>query len=241
MTINARYLDQFKIILLDMNSTFMFGEDRFQAHEDFYSTYRQLGGERMQQAAVDAAIRSCYAGMSRDYEDPALVDDFPSLAEGLRKYAMLEEVDVALLERVSAHHELGQVPPAYGDGLVRLSRSHQLGAVSNIWARKAAWLAEFDRAGIGDIWKTLVFSSDSRSIKPSLRLFRSALSVFEGALSDILFVGDNLRVDIEPAKACGLAAVWITADADAHPLADRVVASLLELESLSLGKDELSM
>jgi hypothetical protein len=66
----GRYLDQFKIILLDMNSTFMFGEDRFHSREDFFSTYQRLGGARLDSTTVDTAIRNCYAGMSEDYEDP---------------------------------------------------------------------------------------------------------------------------------------------------------------------------
>ena len=210
----------------------MFDEDRFHAGEDFFSTYRQLGGKRLGRAAVDVAIRNCYAGMSRDYEDPAHADDFPSLAQGLEKYSAVEQVDMPLLEAVFARHEIGHIPPAYGDCLRRLSRSHQLGVVSNIWARKAAWLAEFERAGIHHIWRTQVFSSDSRSIKPSHRLFHAALTDCKATPSDVVFVGDNLRVDIEPASSLGLATVWITASAEQHPLADRVVPMLLALETL---------
>ena len=193
MTTYRRYLDQFKIILLDMNSTFMFGEDRFHAREDFFSTYQRLGGTRLGRAAVETAIRDCYAGMSGVYQDPSRADDFPSLAEGLRKYAAVEEADLALLEAVFTQHELGHIPQTHSDCLLRLSRSHKLGVVSNIWAKKAAWLAEFERAGIRDIWQTLVFSPDSRSIKPSPRLFRQAVMNFDTALSDIVFVGDSLH------------------------------------------------
>ena len=39
-----RVLDRFKVILLDMNGTFMFGQDRFGPEEDFAATYRRLGG-----------------------------------------------------------------------------------------------------------------------------------------------------------------------------------------------------
>ena len=129
---------------------------------------------------------------------------------------------------------------AHRDCLLRLSRTHQLGLVSNIWARKAAWLAEFERAGIRNIWRTVVFSSDSRSIKPSLRLFHQALAAFDSAPCEVVFVGDNLRVDIEPAKALGLATVWITAGDQSHPRADRIVPTLLALESLPAACGPLS-
>jgi len=38
-----RFLDQFPVLLLDMNGTFMFGHDRFGPDEDYYATYRPLG------------------------------------------------------------------------------------------------------------------------------------------------------------------------------------------------------
>lgn len=36
------YMDK-EVLLLDMNSTFMFGEDRFDEHEDFSIYYNNLG------------------------------------------------------------------------------------------------------------------------------------------------------------------------------------------------------
>ena len=234
VTTPTRFLDRYKIILLDMNSTFMFGEDRFAAGTDFFATYRRLGGARLDSAAVNSAIRNCYLGMSKVYEDPARVDNFPTLAEGLREYAATQDVDLPLLEAVFAYHELGRIPPAYAACLMRLSYSHRLGLISNIWAKKADWLTEFERAGIGDIWQTCTFSSDGRSIKPAHTLFQAAIAAFHAPLTDFVFIGDSLRVDIEPAKALGLATVWINSQAYAHPLADGVVGSLLELESLEL-------
>ena len=152
-----KFLSQYSVILLDMNSTFMFGEDRFGNSEDFFETYTALGGERLNRCAVNSAIRSCYGGMSKDYEDPSKVDDFPSLAEGLRKYAEVEDADIPLLETVFAYHERGKVPPEFAACLRRLSRSHRLGLVSNIWAKKDLWLSEFEAAGINDIWDVVVF------------------------------------------------------------------------------------
>ena len=77
-----------------------------------------------------------------------------------------------------------------------------------------------------------MFSSDSRSIKPSHRLFHAALTDYKAAPSEVLFVGDNLRVDIEPARSLGLATIWITTSTGQHPLADRVAPTLLALETL---------
>jgi putative hydrolase of the HAD superfamily/5'-nucleotidase len=227
-----RVLDRYKGILLDMNSTFMFDEDRFDESQDFFATYQRLGGSRLDRHTVNSAIHSCHRGMSVLYEDPARIDDFPSLMEGLRQFAPVEHVDIPLLTNVFAHHERGRVPADCAACLRRLSRTHRLGVVTNIWAEKHAWLAEFETAGIADIWSVKVFSSDCRSMKPSPRLFRHAIDALDLPLSETVFVGDSLRVDVAPAKTMGLETVWINPAREAHPQADYTVASLLELEEL---------
>lgn len=232
MATPGRFLDQFTTILLDMNSTFMFGEDRFGADEDFFATYKQFGGVNLDRLSVNAAIRCCYTAMSQEYEDPLKIDDFPSLREGLERYTRVENTELALLEAVFAYHELGHIPDAYAACLQRLSRSHRLGVVSNIWAKKPPWLAEFKRAEISDLWDVVIFSSDSRSIKPSHTLFHAAVDKMNVPLAEIIFVGDSLRVDMVPARSFGLATVWLHFDMQTHPLADIIVPSLLELETL---------
>lgn len=229
----TRFLDSYQAVLLDLNSTFMFGEDRFGADEDFYATYRAVGGARLTAGAVERAIRDCYAGMQRDYEDPARVDDYPSLAEGFVRYAAVPDgVEREMLVRVFARHEIGRIPNEHAAFLRRLSLTHPIGLVSNIWAPKNLWLAELARAGIAHIWRCIVFSSDGRSIKPSVRLLEAALRPFEAHRPQLLFVGDSLHVDIGPAKRLGMGTAWISPTERAHPLADRVISSLLELETL---------
>jgi HAD superfamily hydrolase (TIGR01549 family) len=211
-----------------MNGTFMFGGDRFGPGEDFYSTYRALGGARLSPIEVKRAVCACYDGMLRDCRTPERFDDFPSVADGLRCYAGVADADLEDLEAVVATHELGSVPAAYSDLLRRLACTHQLGLVSNIWARKSPWLEELARAGLADVFAVAVFSSDSRSVKPSLRVFRQALTAFP-ASSRVLFAGDSLRRDIAPAKALGLHTLWLCAGGSS-PLADYVFPDLLGIE-----------
>jgi putative hydrolase of the HAD superfamily/5'-nucleotidase len=223
-------LDQFSVLLLDMNSTFMFGEDRFGAGENFYATYRALGGVTLTPTQVSAGIRSCYEAMLRLCRSPQNYDDFPSLGEGLRRYADVPDSELPLLEQIFTLHERGSVPPAYATLLRRLSQTHQLGLVTNIWACKEAWLSEFDRAGISDVFTCKIFSSDSRSIKPSQTLFRCALQSFPED-SRVLFVGDSLRRDIDPAKGLGLATLWVNTRGEVSPYADYTLSRLLAIES----------
>lgn len=221
-------LERCSVLLLDMNSTFMFGEDRFGPEQDFYATYVALGGSRLSSEKVNRAIRACYRSMATDYETPERFDDFPSLAEGLRRYGAIDECDVSQLEPVFSAHELGAIPSEYAALIQRLARTHELGLVANIWARKAPWIAELTRAGLADAFKVTVFSSDSRSIKPSPVLFREALRAFPPD-AHVAFVGDSLRCDIIPAKALGLITAWINMSG-ASAFADYVLPNLLAIE-----------
>lgn len=226
----ARLLDHFSVLLLDMNSTFMFDEDNFGPDEDFHATYRALGGSLLSHHDVQTSIRNCYDTMLGIYRSSEHFDNFPSVAETLRRQDHIPEPELVLLEKVFARHEQGTVPPAYAELLRRLSRTHQLGIVSNLWSRKEPWLAEFERIGIAGLFACAIFSSDSRSIKPSPVLFKAALQSFS-ADARILFAGDNMERDIKPAKSLGLATAWLTATETASPYADLVWPDLLRIEA----------
>lgn len=104
-------LDRFKVVLLDMNGTFMFGEDRFGPGEDFAATYRMLGGATMADGEVQRAVRTTYAVMASDYQNPSKYDDFPQVADVLRSlHPALPDNELNLIEEVIAVHELGRVP-----------------------------------------------------------------------------------------------------------------------------------
>jgi len=225
-------LQNYSVIMLDMNSTFMFGEDRFTASENFYRSYTRIGGTDLSPQEVDRSIRDCYAGMLRDYQDPARYDDFPSLHEGLKQYAGVDAQHIEQLAATFAAHEIGTVSPDYAALLRTWSKTHRLAVVSNIWAKKSPWLAEFHRAGIHDIWQTIVFSSDTRHIKPSPVLFNKAAAVLAAPMAEILFIGDSIRVDMEPARNLGMATLWLTDSTDGHPAVDYIAPSLLDIAAI---------
>jgi putative hydrolase of the HAD superfamily len=101
--------------------------------------------------------------------------------------------------------------------------------VANIWSGKDLWEQELERAGVLGLFRSVVFSSDTASVKPSRVLFDQALQPFGAKQSEAVFVGDGLRCDIEGAKATGLATVWINPSGTRHSAADYVVDCLLEL------------
>ncbi|MDF2776248.1 MAG: family hydrolase [Geminicoccaceae bacterium] len=230
------FLDRFSVVLLDLNSTFMFGEDRFGAEYDYFVTYREAGGTSLSASEVRSVIDACYAHLLRLYRDPAFVDDFPTVREAFETIASVRGLPAderARLERVFGTHELGRVPDEYATALQHLARTHRLGLVSNIWSPRSIWLAELSRAGVADLFDVMVFSSDGRSMKPSLRLFETALAAFDVPRAEVVMVGDNYVADVVPAQAAGLAAVWINPASkpvpDGGPPPDHIVPDLLSL------------
>jgi putative hydrolase of the HAD superfamily len=207
-----RFVDRFRVILLDMMGTFMFGGDRFAEGEDYARTYRALGGGGLGDAQVCAVIGEVFRRMLEDYENPARQEGFAPvrsyLEEALPDFG-LPRAEAVVLDEVFAAHETGRVPEAHARVLRRLRRTHRLGVVSNLWCPGGLCLEEFRRAGVAELFEAVVFSSDYRINKPSPLLFRKALERFGVSESEVLFVGDDLARDIAGAKATGLAAVWI--------------------------------
>jgi putative hydrolase of the HAD superfamily len=205
-------LSRFTVVLLDMNGTFMFGGDRFGPEQDFAATYHRVGGRQLAAHVVRDGIRACFDELGVIYEDPTRCDSFPAVLETLRALPTtrdLPESELRRLEGVIAEHEVGTVSDAYARALKRLAASHRLGVIANIISRKGPWVNEFARAGVLDLFATTVFSSDTSSIKPSCKLFDQALRAFDAPTSEVVFVGDSLRCDIGGAAGAGLASIWI--------------------------------
>jgi len=205
-------LDRFSAVLLDLNGTFMFGQDRFGRDEDYHSTYRGLGGQRLSSEELRAAIDACIRQLNRRYHDPASHDVFPSVAKVLEELPETSGRSAAereLVERVIAEHEVGRVPAEHAAALECLARTHRLALVSNVWSRKELYLEELRRSGTLDLFAALVFSSDGSSIKPSPVLFDRAIAAIGVTRSEAVVVGDSLPCDVAGASGAGLASVWI--------------------------------
>lgn len=231
----ARFLDQHDVLLLDMNGTFMFGHDRFGPDEDYFGTYTALGGYRLDRAALLAVLRPSLEALLAMYHDPTRFEDFPSLEEAFRMQGTAEEAELPILLQLFATHELGRIPPAHRDFIQSVAATHVLGVVSNLCAHPRDWLASHPDAEVFAHFRTLVFSSEGRTIKPSPRLFQRALDTLPPGAA-VVFAGDSLERDIIPAKALGLTTVWIAPPGSAHPAADRVVTTLPELATLPVER-----
>lgn len=204
-------LTPYSAILLDMNNTFLFGEDRFGSEHDYAATCRRLGG-RLPAERVRSVIDACYRYLAALYPDPECHDRFPTIADTLRdlpEAAGLSDTELRVLEQSFADHELGRVPQEYAAVVRKLATTHRLALVADIWSQKQPWLDELERVGLLDVFEVLVFSSDLGSVKPSPRPFRVAVAALGVDPAECVVIGDSARRDVGGAHAAGLDAICI--------------------------------
>ena len=231
-----RFIDDFNVILLDMGNTFMFGVDRFGPSEDYYATYRQIGGEMLSPEHLRLHIDRVFECMLTASRDPTRYDDFGNVCRFLRKLPDtrdLSESERDLIAAVFGRHEVGTVPETNARALRELRESHPLGLVSNVWSLSSVFEEQLEKAGVRDLFSVRVWSSDHLSIKPSAHLFQKALDVFSVDPSRVLYVGDNPKRDLAGAKALGMGTVWIENEerplAPEDPQPDLIIADLTKL------------
>lgn len=241
----ARFIDEFDVLLLDMGNTFMFGCDRFD--DGLADTYAGLGGRRLSPEQVRQAIGALIQGMLALAHDPDRRDRFPRVGDHLAESAVTRRLSVSereLLAGTFAMHEVGTVPPSHAEALRELRRTHRLGLVSNIWSDSDVFVDEFRRAGVHDVFETLVWSSEHGSIKPSPQLFDIAIESMACDRSRTVYIGDKPHRDVAGAKAAGIASVWVNRDSAPYPAAAprpdlivRCISELLTVRPLDSGRN----
>lgn len=217
-----------KALLLDMNSTFMFGEDRFGDSEDFSVHYFKIGGA-LSQHEINRIVRAAYRYLDALYPDENYRHSFPSLERAILEVGgeTLERNEVEKIIETFAFHELGYIPNEYVTALHKLRQRFTLAAVIDIWSPKRAWSKEFERAGISGLFSAASFSSDHGMVKPSPKPFELVLSQLGIAGSEAIVVGDSPRRDLGGAKSAGIACILV--GGATHPDALKSFDSLLQL------------
>lgn len=198
-------LSQWRAVLLDMNGTFMFGGDRLGADDDHAGTYLALGGGRLAPQEVQGAVAACVAAFQRDYDDPSRQEAFPSLASHIEQHSGVPADERDRLALTIAQHERGHVPDWASRAITVMATQTRVGLVSNLWAPAAHWTQTLASSGVWACMSVVVFSTDLGAVKPSLRPFEHALAQLKLSPHELLFVGDSVPRDIEPAKRLGMA------------------------------------
>ncbi len=102
-----------KALLLDMNGTFMFGEDRFGETEDFSKHYFKIGG-LLPRNEINKIIRSVYDSLEVKYPDEKYRHSFPKLETAIQSVIRptLPKAEIMKIVDTFAFHELGYIVAA---------------------------------------------------------------------------------------------------------------------------------
>ena len=213
-----------KALLLDMNSTFMFGEDRFGVEEDFSVHYSRIGGT-LPRLDINRIIRAAYEYLDCRYPDEKYRHDFPSLLTAIQSVIEIDlpQDELGKIIDTFAFHELGTIPQTYAAALHTLRQKFVLAAVIDIWSPKVAWLDTFQRTGIAPLFSALSFSSDHGMVKPSPKPFELVLNTLEISKADAVVIGDSPRRDLGGATNAGIDCILV--GGAKHPEAIACVAN----------------
>ncbi|WP_455207441.1 HAD family hydrolase [Kaarinaea lacus] len=219
-----------KALLLDMNSTFMFGEDRFGENEDFSTYYKKIGGS-LRKNELNYIILSAYEYLDIRYPDEKYRHNFPSLMEAIEKSSEVEisKEEIVKIIDTFAYHELGYIPQEFIDILHKLKDRFILAVVIDIWSPKKPWLDTFKKAGISKLFSASSFSSDHGMVKPSPRPFELVVNQLNLPKEECLVVGDSVRRDLGGAVAAGIDCILVGGASD--PRARACYPSLLEFSN----------
>ncbi|MEE9429525.1 MAG: HAD family hydrolase [Melioribacteraceae bacterium] len=199
-----------KVLLLDMNSTFMFGEDRFDESEDFSIHYHKLGG-KLQASEVNKIIRSAFDYIDVRYPDEQYRNNFPSVKTAMQETSTnsLSKKEMETLIDTFAFHELGHIPNEYLVALQNLHKRFTLAAVIDIWSPKKLWVELFEELGIMSLFNVISFSSDHGMVKPSPKPFELVMGQLEISSENALMIGDSARRDLGGANTANIDCVLV--------------------------------
>jgi len=197
-------------LLLDMNSTFMFGEDRFGASEDFSKHYHEIGGT-LSTTGINTIIRLVYDYLDEIYPDEKYRHAFPSIASTIKKIITheLPEDEISKIVDTFAFHEIGDISEIHIKALHKLSSEFQLALVIDIWSPKLRWCNLFEELGIHKLFSAASFSSDHGMVKPSPKPFELIIEQLGINKHEALVIGDSVRRDLGGASLAGIECVLV--------------------------------
>ena len=199
-----------EVILLDMNSTFMFEEDRFGEQEDFSIYYKSIGGQ-LSSADINKTIRQVFEYLSAIYPQEEYRNCFPTLQEAIDACTCNEfnVQDVEKIIETFAFYEHGEISTSYVQCLKALNKRFVMALVVDIWAPKQKWINTFKNLGIWELFSAHSFSSDHGMVKPSPKPFEMVVNDLGVSKEACLVIGDSVRRDLGGAEAAGLDCVLV--------------------------------
>jgi FMN phosphatase YigB (HAD superfamily) len=149
---------------------------------------------------------------------------------GLDESALPEGFGRSLIDaHRNALGKAAEFPPHHGPLLRRLAQRYKLAVVSNFDYTPTA-LDILERAGVTDLFQTIVVSDEIGWRKPRRDIFDAALHRLGVRAGESLFVGDRADMDVLGAQQIGMDAVWINRDGE--PLPAGIKAPTYEIRDL---------
>lgn len=219
-------------LLLDMNSTFMFGEDRFGNGEDYSIYYKEIGG-CLTRNEINIIITNVLSYLGERYPDIEYRNRFPSVADAINEVsgAALPVLETNKIIDTFAYHEHGYIPADYLKALFKLKTKYVLAAVIDIWAPKRMWMETFKNNGLDKLFSALSFSSDHGIVKPSAKPFELVVNKLGIEKEKCLVIGDSVRRDLGSAKLAGIDCILVGGDCNDYALAH--YSSLLDFSEVA--------
>ena len=183
-------------LLLDMNSTFMFREDRFGEGENYSEYYRSIGGS-LPDREINEIIQRLYEYLSELYPQEEYRECFPSLEVAIDAIGVdITDEEKENIIRTFSFHECGVVSIDYVKALQSLRQRFTLALVADIWSPKMMWVQLFKDSGIWNLFDAYSFSSDHGFVKPSPEPFELVVKTLGLPKVKCLVVGDSVRRDL---------------------------------------------
>lgn len=206
------FIGNFGILLFDMGKTFMFEGDRFDKYQNYEDSYKKFGGRNLSNESLHKIIYYIYGKLLSRSRDEKFIDKMLTVERFIESdeyFKQYSAEDKVYIEKVFAHHECGVVPKSCIVTLERLSQSHTLGLISNVWCKSEYFKEQLKNDGVYDLFDIIIYSSDYKSVKPSKKLFNIATEHF-GILPDkMVYIGDNYKRDVVGSKNAGMKSILV--------------------------------
>ena len=125
--------------------------------------------------------------------------------------------------------------PNHVEALEKLSNLFKLGIITNI--NKKFLTKTLASIGLKEnLFSILLTSDDVLNPKPNTEPFKKAIEILEFPANEIVYVGDNIDKDLEPARKSGMLTVYLSENSDNNSKYDYHITDLAQIYGLFHGK-----